>query len=123
MLPVVGVSVGATQVVRGVVATPESVYEPLRGKRWCARAGRGAARRAGARAPLAPSAGLSPSLRGAAAAADARGRRDSVSREWVFEDLAQEALEVPARRALGAESTRAAAAAHSRGDGTLQSRD
>ncbi len=37
VLPVVGVSVGAAQIVRGLAATPEAVYEPLRGKRWCVR--------------------------------------------------------------------------------------
>ena len=35
VLPVVGLSVGCAQMVRGLVATPEAVYEPLRGKRWC----------------------------------------------------------------------------------------
>lgn len=46
---------GVVQVVRGVAATPEAVYEPLRGKRW-----------------------------------------DSVAREWVYEDLDEEALDLPA---------------------------
>ena len=55
VLPLVGATVGMVQVVRGVVATPEAVYEPLRGKRW-----------------------------------------DSVAREWVYEDLDEEALDLPA---------------------------
>ena len=34
VLPLVGAGVGAAQIVRGIAATPEAVYEPLRGKRW-----------------------------------------------------------------------------------------
>lgn len=33
-LPVVGAFVGATQIVRGVVASPQAVYSTLRGKSW-----------------------------------------------------------------------------------------
>ena len=40
VLPVMGLSVGCAQVVRGLIATPEAVYEPLRGKRWCERCAR-----------------------------------------------------------------------------------
>jgi hypothetical protein len=46
--------VGVVQVVRGVAATPEAIYEPLRGKRW-----------------------------------------DSVTREWVWEDLQEEVHTTP----------------------------
>ena len=55
VLPIVGATVGVVQICRGVVATPEAIYEPLRGKRW-----------------------------------------DSVAREWVYEDLDEEALDLPA---------------------------
>lgn len=34
VLPVVGVAVGTTQIVRGVVNTPESIVETARGKFW-----------------------------------------------------------------------------------------
>jgi len=34
LLPVVGCSVGAAQVVRGIYNTPESVTESVSGKRW-----------------------------------------------------------------------------------------